>query len=294
MVRILSKFRSLYRLLGPGGCLLASVALAVLAIVTASLVWYWRLQHREAEALARIERAGEPVTIAELEAYYALPDGDEELTAAWLAALAPLDSDSFDEAAKGIFVQQDCRYEAPPPGEPWIQIDAARKLLEACRKSLESFRELSRRGGGARYELDFNHGPNLPLPHCELIRKGVRLLLFEAEVRRHEGDVAQAVDALHAAYALARTLQREPVCLSQMSRIGCDGMVHAQLQRLLSELRFSETQFSLLRADLAAAHYAQGLKRAIVGECAWTSPCSAAISRFSMIPTNQATLPRLR
>jgi hypothetical protein len=266
MFRILTKVRSFYRLLGPRGCLRVSVAVAALAILIVSLGWYWRLQRREAEELARIERAGEPVTIADLETYYARPEGDEDLTAAWLAALAPLNSDTFDKAAKEIFIEPGCQYEAPPRCEPWLKIDAARELLEVYGTPLASFHELSRRRGDVRYELDFRHGSVLQLPHCESIRKGVDLLLFESEVGRREGDVARAVDALHTAYTLGRTLHREPVCLSQMYRIGCDGLVHAQLRRLLPELSFSESQFSLLRADLAAAHYACGLKYAMVGQ----------------------------
>ncbi|HEV3345267.1 MAG TPA: hypothetical protein VG125_33120 [Pirellulales bacterium] len=265
VARILSPFRSLYRRFGPGGCLLLTVGLGVATLLATTSCWYWRVSRQEAEELARLKDAGEPATLAELDVYYSRTAGQQDLTASWLAALEPLDGSS-DGLAEELRLVGAERAKTPLPGQPWPEIDAARNLLAKYGSALRDLHAAARRHGDARYDVDLTRGMFSPLPHHGLIRQGIRLLTFEAGLRAYEGNVAACIEALHAAYALGRTLRREPIGLSLLVRIGCDGAAREQLRRLLPNLDCSPDQLMGLRADVRAIDYAEGLQRALVGE----------------------------
>jgi len=92
------------------------------------------------------------------------------------------------------------------------------------------------------------------------------MLSLEAHVRAHRGDAAGAARSIRTILTLARSLKREPVLVSMLVRIACEGIGIWQLEEFLGTVDFSEEDLVALQEDLRAADYEENLYQAMVGE----------------------------
>jgi hypothetical protein len=223
-------------------------------------------QHRLAAELEKIRAAGEPVTSEEAEAFYAAPPPGRDTTQLWLAALAPLDTPQFRADAKDLPLVGEGPDEIPLPGEPWPQLEAAEQLLSRYESSLENMRQAAREGGQARFPTRFADGIAMPLPHVQRLRAGARLLELETVVAAHRGRPDDAVEAIVALFASARTLEQEPILISQLVRMALTGIARGRIAWLLSAGVLDDNQLKRLDAELSAADYQDSIRRAMIGE----------------------------
>ncbi|HUT94290.1 MAG TPA: hypothetical protein VMY37_32825 [Thermoguttaceae bacterium] len=241
------------------------VLLVALVIVSAATITY-RASARVEGELARIRQAGEPTSGEELDEHYRLPPGVEDTTALWLEATDPLESEAFGADAAALPIVGDSEAVIPPVGQPWPDLEAAEKLLDDYRRSVELLHQAAELGGAARYPADFRQGILVLLEHLQPLRQGARLLSLEAWVRAHRGDPHGAAESIHAILMMARSLEREPVLVSMLVRISCDGIAREQLQSLLASVDFSDEDLAKLQEDLRAADYHEHLREAMLGE----------------------------
>ncbi len=250
------------------GCLLIGLGVVAVTVLVGCLgVISWRAQSaRRAEAmLAEIQKRGEPVTAAELDAYYALPDGAFDTTKLWVTAIAPLDGAAYNQDAKDLpIVGTDA--EIPPPGEPWPEIEDVEAFLAKYAESMRLLHEAADRGGAARYDLEFAKGFAMLLEHVQKLRGGARMLSLEAHVRAHRGDAHGAADSIHAMNMLGNSLEQEPVMVSQLVRIAVGGMSVDLCRRLLPRVEFSNEDLQRLAEDFRTIRYKEGFRRSLVGE----------------------------
>lgn len=217
------------------------------------------------EELAQIREAGEPTSAAELDAFYAAPSG-RDATQLWLDAIAPLDTPQFQAAAKGLpFVGANLD-QIPEPGQIWPQLETAEALLAQHRRSLELMHEATRQGGQARFPTRFEEGFAMPMPHVQQLRGGARLLALESAVEAHRGRIDAAIDSITAMFAAGRSLEQEPMLISQLVRMGLNGMARDRTQWLLSAVTLGDAQLARLDAELADCDYREPLRRALIGE----------------------------
>lgn len=187
----------------------------------------------EAE-LQRIRAAGEPVSVADLEAFYSAPPLDQDATQLWVTGMAPLDKPPFKSSANGLQLVGNGPEPVPLPGQSWPQLAAAEKLLSDYRESLDAIHEAARRGGRARFPLRFAEGAQMPLPHADQLRAANRLLGLEATVAAHRGKSEAAVDSVVAMFAAVRSIEQEPVIIVQLARMALSGMARGRIEWLLS------------------------------------------------------------
>jgi hypothetical protein len=246
-------------ILGVSGVL---AGLVILVLVISST----RAANQAETELERIRAAGHPATAAELAERRRLPPGAEDITEQWLVPSRVLSSQAFETDGQDLPIVGNSQKEIPPPGRPWPDLEAAEKLLAKYREPMEQLHEAAGLEGAARYTTDFSAGINIPLPGVQSIRAGARMLQLEAYVRAHRGDSAGAAESIHTGFKLARSLEREPILVSQLVYIACDGVAIEPVRTLLPHVEFSEEDLIRLQEDLRSAQYGEGMHEALVGE----------------------------
>jgi hypothetical protein len=246
---------------------MAIIGVLVTAVVFAAMLAIGSVMgaRQLAAEIAKIRAAGEPVTAEDLEAFYARPPKERDATELWLGALAVLDSPAYQSDAKNLPGVGEGGA-IPRPGEPWPQLDAAETFLAKYREPLEQMHEASDLGGAARYPTKFSDGIAMRLPHVQALRSAVRLLELETEIRARRNDAHGAAEAVRATLAAARSLEQEPLAVSQLVRIAMDGVACAEIERLMPAIEFSEDDLIAFDRDLRAPDYEAGFRRSLVAE----------------------------
>ncbi|NQT13518.1 MAG: hypothetical protein HQ582_12260, partial [Planctomycetes bacterium] len=243
--------------------------LAVLALATSigvATISANRAASRIAGELARIRGAGEPASAIELAGHYRLPPGVEDTTDLWLDATRQLKSSAFRAHAGDLPIVGAGVSDIPPPNEPWDDLEAAEGLLRKYHASLGDMHAAADLGGAARYPVDFGLGSPILLVHAQRLRAGALLLALEAHVCAHRGDPHGAARAIRTIFMLARSLEREPIAVSLLVRLACDGIAREQLRIHLPTVDFSDDDLVGLQDGLRAIDYRDGLYQAMLGE----------------------------
>lgn len=255
------------RRIGPGVIVLMVVAAPLL--LAALFVVSFKVSGRRGlnAELERIRAAGEPVSAGELEVCYQAPPSDRDTTQLWLQALAPLDTPQFSSEARSLPIVGEGPEPIPWPGEPWPELEEAEKLLAQYGRSLELMHQAARQGGQARYPTKFADGMSMLLTHVQQLRGGARLLALESAVEAHRVRPAAAIDSILAIFAAARSLEQEPVLISQLVRMALDGMARDRAAWLLSAIELDDAQLARLEVELAARnYYGRPVYQALLGE----------------------------
>ena len=236
--------------------------LVVLLLFTAVFAIGSFVSARQLQAeLDKICAAGEPMTMADLEAFYARPAKDRDATQLWLEAFAVLNSPAYKSDAKGLPIVGEIET-VLSPREPWPQLDAAEAFLAKYRGPLEKIHQASAMGGEARFSINRSDPIEQLLPHFRQ-HDVVRLLRVEAEVLARRNDSRAAAESVRAIFAAARSLEGYPFLYTQLVRMGLNADGCSQIERLLSNCGLSEHDLArfdraLARIDDIAA-YRQGL-----------------------------------
>jgi hypothetical protein len=245
--------------------LAGGAALCLLLAVVLIASWQKRGAGQVESALEEIRRIGEPTAAAELEAFYQRPPPDEDATQLWLTALAPLEQPTFQAAAQGLPIVGK-EIEIPQPGQPWNEQAGVEQLLRQYKGSLDGLHQAAARGGAARYPTRFSQGVTMLLPHVQALRQGARLLALEVQVRAHRQDAQGAADSIQAMLRLSESLKNEPLIVSQLVRVACNGMATNQLTGLMPHVDFADADLVRLQLELRQIRNQDGLRCALIGE----------------------------
>lgn len=243
---------------------MAGGLLAVLLLIAG---WVWLGSHRQLAAeLERLRASGEPASVEEIEAFYEVPPDGRDATKIWLNALAPLDTPRFKADGKHLPFVGENTEAVPLPGEPWPQLDEAEQLLSKYQRSLDGMHRAARLGGQARFTTNFADGVGMLLPHLQQLRAGARLLTLETVVHAHRGQTDAALESIDALFAAARSLEGEPILVSQLVRMALDEVARERIALLLEAGILDGGQLASLDAQLAACDFNQGFRRALMAE----------------------------
>lgn len=213
---------------------------------------------------ARIETicaAGYPVTCAELDAWYTIPEDAEN------AAHTITDAFSYYvERHYAQLVPIVGQAELPGRTEPLTEEmkGYAGLYIIDNKKALELLH-----AGAAiehcRYPIDLSAGHEALFHDLSSLKKGTRLLSVEA-IWRAEGEPNLSVRSIVSAFGLARSLEKEPVLVSQLVRIACQGLAVSTLERLVNRADLTDAQLDELSRAVARAQASSGVSRSFVGE----------------------------
>ena len=211
------------------------VFLASLLSAPMQLVQLW-----DAVATARVEtrvkamrEAGEPTTMAELAKMYPDPPKGQNAARFFNAAFKLMkkvqEQDPGDDlpiVGAGELPAVDQRF--PPQ---------MLKALEAYVDLNTEVLALLHRGAAlehCKFDIKFEDGPGMLLPHLSSMRQGARLLTLEAIVRTEGGKADAAAESLVAGLRLGHALRAEPVLITALVRIACGTIGVGQVQRWVS------------------------------------------------------------
>lgn len=202
---------------------------------------------------AAIRARGEPVTAADLDAFYLRPPADKDATRLWMTAGAKLNTVGQQASIAKLPFLDDVPA-PPPPREPWKELPLAEQFLKDNAAAMRALHEAAALGGAARYPLDFSQVDWSP-GHLHFIRPCGRCLALEAHVRAHRGDAAGAAQSLRTCLSLANSLENEPLIVSQLVRIPVCGIAAEQLKALLPVMQFADADLAQLEDDLLAIDF---------------------------------------
>jgi hypothetical protein len=242
--------------------------LAILGLIPLLLLFagcrFWAYQQVE-KRLSALEARGFPVTLDDLNSWDSQP-GDP--SAALLIASAGL---ALQTLAPEINLPQLSPLigfgKWATPAAPLDRAVVIAMMADAALvwPMLEQLYQL-RWEDEARYPNDFTAGHEMPLPHLSAIRTAVQWLCFEAVLRAETGESQAAGESLLAAVAAAKTLENEPLIVSQSVRISSLAFICGTIERVLNRIRLSTPALADLIEALEAAESPDSLARALAGE----------------------------
>lgn len=176
------------------------------------------------KAVALIQKAGEPTTLAGLNAWYTAVPPQSNAATIYAEAFALLP----DNASNTL----------PPLAQ-------SRNVLDLLHQAAAMPQ--------CRYPLDFNQGFATLLPHLPKIKLAAELLQQEAIQNAAQGRMDLAEQSVLAGLALGRSLENEPCIISQRLRSAVIELTIDGLEQTLWHKSYSETQLARLQSAFLAA-----------------------------------------
>jgi hypothetical protein len=241
-----------------------SHVLIVLLLVFIGLYVYYRLNEKS-ELQARIDaiRAeGYPVTCAELDKWYTIPENAENAAGTIIDAFWCYKETG--EIKSLPFIGQATLPARTEPLPEEMKVSIARYIAD----NNEALALLHKASAieHCRYPLDLSLGVDTELNNLYKIRKCIMLLSIDA-IWHAENDQSQSASkSVMSGFALARSLAKEPIIIPQLARMGCYGLAISVLERCINRTAFTDEQLARLDRCLTGAEDNSNLARAYVGE----------------------------
>ncbi|MHC4584597.1 MAG: hypothetical protein ACYS3N_08690 [Planctomycetota bacterium] len=240
--------------------------LIVLLLIAVCLFVVFRLSVRS-KFRARIEAiraAGYPVTLAELNEWYTIPEDAENAANTLIDAFLcyyecnktqreslpivgtgklPARTEPLTEETKGLVAQ----YLAD--NQQALELLHKAAPIEHC-----------------RYHVDFSVGLEFLIPHIGDLRKCAMLLKLEAILHAENGNAVLAARSIRSIFGIAHSLAKEPLLISQLVCTGCKGIAISSLERVVNRVEFTDEQLVKLTETVSNAEDLSTISRALAGE----------------------------
>ncbi|MFP4058763.1 MAG: hypothetical protein ACLF0G_17990, partial [Candidatus Brocadiia bacterium] len=241
--------------------------IAVSALLRFPAAWDAAASARLAARLQAIRQAGDPATPADLAETLPQPPEGRNAAALYNRAfqeIKPLREPLEDlEEQLPIIGTADLPARDAPMDEPMLA--AIRQYLARHEAALELLHQAAELEHCA-FDLDFEAGFAMEMPHLASLRHAARLLSLQAVERAESGRPAEAAKALRAALRTGHALRHEPILISALVRIACDALAVRHLEWTLARCRFRPRLLPPIEAALREEADPRLIERAMVGE----------------------------
>lgn len=206
-----------------------------------------------------IREAGYPLTLEELDAWYAPEPGKVNRTLELEAALETLDRESnITPEQWGEFFETIAFSDTPEK----LRLELA-QYLDRNESTLKYIGSLLGEGETWRYSLDTMEGARAPLTHLGRMRSAARLFSVQAKILADNGNIEEAFSSLEHCFSLGESLRDEPLLLSQLVRIQITTIWFYGMKTALDAAGFGEVntdhwQRMILEAR-TSTYFAKGL-----------------------------------
>jgi hypothetical protein len=243
-----------------------SHVLIILLLVAVGAFAYYRLSLK-LKLQARIDAiraAGYPVTCAELDKWYTIPENVENAAYTFMDAFWCYRDWDKTKSELLPFIGQaklPARTEPLPEG-----MKAA--IAQYIADNNEALALLHKAAviEHCRYPVDLSSGFDVRLEHLSNLRKGMMLLNLEAICHAENGNSQSAFRSVISGFGLARSLNKEPIILSQLVRTACRGLAVSGIERTINRAEFTDGQLAEIDRFLISAEDHSALARAYAGE----------------------------
>jgi len=221
-----------------------------------------RLKSKLQARIDAIRAAGYPVTCAELDKWYTIPENVENA--------APTIIDAFwcykelGETKSLPFVGQ---AKLPARSEP-LPDGMKAAIVGFITDNNEALTLLHKAAAieHCRYPIDFSSGFDVQLDHVSKLRKSMMLLNLDAISNAENNMPQSAARSLTSGFGLARFLAKEPIFISQLLRMAYHGLSISGLERCINITAFTDEQLASLNRCLVDAEDHSALARAYAGD----------------------------
>jgi hypothetical protein len=265
---------------------LKTVVLIVVGLIALDFVYHLSLSRSIQGRINSIHRAGFPATWIELDKWYVQPPDGENAADVYREAFAkfetwtnkpaqlstPSDADDRSKFSSRPRSKHDLlpvvgTATLPPRTEP-LPAGMQQLVAEYLSDNAGALRLLHQAAAmkSCRYPIDLSRGPATLLRHLNPARQAARLLYLEAIQDTEQQKPQEAVESVVASLGVAGSLDREPLLISQLVRIACQGISLDSLERILNRMPLTEEQLVALSAALGESGGQQAMTRAFVGE----------------------------
>jgi len=240
--------------------------LIILLVVGVGFFVYYRLSLKSKlrARIVAIAAAGYPVTCAELDKWYTMPENAEN------AAYTIIDAFSYykpwdEEKSKSLPVvgQAELPARREPMGEEMKALidqyiadnNEALDLLHAA-AAIEH----------CRYPIDLNAGFETKLPYLSEMRKASFLLKLEAALQAENGEGKSAISSVKSIFGIARSHAKEPVTIVQLARAGHQSLAVTTIEYCVNRIELTDEQLVELIECVHNAERISDMTCAFIGE----------------------------
>lgn len=246
-------------------------SIAVLAGIALICFIFWRIRigNKIECQLQAIAAAHLPINAKELDSWYAAVP-DEKNAAKGIEAAFTLMQDYDDSRSKQIL---HFNFNLPSHTQPVTgdQLALLSGYVEMNRDAMAKVRAALKRPA-CRYSIDLTWGYDTLMPHLPKIKKLTMLALDEGLVAISAGESSNVVASIQTELGLARTLDEEPMLMSQLVRLACINLATTTAERALMTMELNKSELEELDSAFAAVDLTGTLVRALAGDRATYIP----------------------
>jgi len=243
------------------------VSLLMLGLVGSAVVWRMRLSHTVESQLTALRAAGLPTSGAELNNWYAtVPDSEN-------AALVMTQAFALMRTFPDQRSNEVSRFKPPPRGQRLTseQVKLISNYVTLNADALETARAAVKLPK-SRYPIELDPGVDALLPHLGKIKTLVQIARDKAILAIDAQQGPDATPFLITTLGLARTLDLEPLLISQLVRISILRTTREILELRLNAGNIGGSELNDLTPSFASAERTNLMVRALAGEQAMVIP----------------------
>ncbi len=248
-----------------GRKLKVSHILIVLLLIAVCAFVVFRLSVRS-KLRARIETiraAGYPVTLAELNEWYTIPEDAENAADTLIEAfLCYYEWNRTELESLPVAGRRELPARTEPLAEETKGLVA--QYLADNQQALELLHEAAAIKH-SRYPVDFSVFV-YQMYHLGDLRKGATLLKLEAILYAENNESQLAARSVTSTFGIARSLAKEPTAFSQVIRMACRGLAVSSLERVINRVEFTDEQLVELGKAVANAENLSAIPHALACE----------------------------
>jgi len=243
-----------------------SHVLIILLLVGAGAFVFFRLSLKSKlqAKIDAIAAAGYPVTCAELDKWYTIPENAENAAYMIIEAFGAFKKWDKDKSESLPVVGQ---AELPARREPMDEEmkalitqyvadnNEALKLLHAS-AAIENY----------RYPVGLNAGFEIKLPYLNEMRKASFLLKLEAVLHTENRDGKSAIRSAKSIFVIARSLAKEPVMIVQLARVAHQRFAVTTIEYCVNRIELADEQLVELIECVHNAERISDMTCAFIGE----------------------------
>ncbi len=249
-----------------GRKLKVSRILIVLLLIAVCVFVMFRLSVRSKlrAGIEAIRAAGYPVTLAEMNEWYTIPEGAENAADTLIDAFLCYYKWNRTELESLPIVGKE---KLPARTEPLAE--ETKGLVAQYLADNQQALELLHKAAPiehCRYPVDFSVYFESPMYHIGDLRKCAHLLKLEAVLHAENGNAELAARSVTSIFGIAHSLAKEPLLISQLVCTGCQGLAMSSLERIVNRTEFTDEQLVKLTQTVSDAEDLSDLSWAFAGE----------------------------
>lgn len=156
-------------------------------------------------------------------------------------------------------------YSGTPATNTWADLD---QQLQLASTAIDSLRRGVERPQ-MNFDLDFDLGANLPLPHLVKMKQSAQLLSAATLGDLHRGDSASAATNLHTLLLTINVWKDEPLLISQLVRLAMAQIAVGAQWEFLQGTNLTDPQLALLQRDWTNMQFVQPMEGSLQMERVW-------------------------